>query len=305
MKTNDKKLVLVAGSIAIDTIETSKEKRQNIIGGSANYSAVASSLFAPTAITGVIGSDYPSDWLKEIKQQGITIDGIQKKEGKSFFWHGRYSEDFSKRTSIKTVLGVFEDFSPTLPQNLKEAKFVFLGNIKTSLQNKILEQLTEPEFVVMDTMTCWIEESKNELLELTKHVDLVLINNEEASMLTGYHSPFKSCRKLNEMGAKRVVIKLGDRGSLLYYEGEYFGVPPYPVENVVDPTGAGDCYGGAFIGALHAFGWKNFRDLKRASLYASAVASFAVENFGPHHILNLKKYQIRERYKFLRNLINW
>lgn len=296
---------LTVGSVAIDTIETASEKRERIIGGSANYSAAAALHFTRPLIVGVVGHDYPGEWLGLLRRSGVDTSGIIKADGESFFWHGKYNDDFSSRTSLATRLGVFENFKPVLPENFRSAEFIFLGNIKPSLQKIVLDQSTSPLLTAMDTMNCWIDSMRDEVLEIIRKVDCVLINDEELEALTGKTTPLAGLREMNKMGAGTVIVKLGKWGSILSREDSFFWTPAYPIAGIVDPTGAGDSFAGAFIGCLAAYGHGTMRDFKRAMVYASAVASFAVEHFEPGALLELRSHQIVRRFKFLRELINY
>jgi sugar/nucleoside kinase (ribokinase family) len=296
---------LTVGSVAIDTIETESEKRERIIGGSANYSAAAALHFVQPLIVGIVGDDYPRAWLDRLAQRGVDVTGIERARGESFFWHGRYSRDFSTRTSLATNLGVFENFRPVLPEKFRTAEFIFLGNIKPELQKLVLDQVSSPVFVAMDTMNCWIDRSCGEVIDLVGKVDCVLINDEELEALTGRSSPTAGLREMQRMGARTVVVKLGKWGSILLHQDGFFWSPAFPLERIVDPTGAGDSFAGAFLGCLAAYGCRAPRDFKRAMLYASAMASFAVEGFEPGALLDVEWHRVVERFQFLRNFINY
>ncbi|MFH1434922.1 MAG: PfkB family carbohydrate kinase [Pseudomonadota bacterium] len=296
---------LTVGSVAVDTIETAAEKKERIMGGSANYSSAAAMHFVTPLMVGIIGNDYPQEWLELFEEKGADTSGVRRADGMSFFWHGRYNDDFSTRTSIATQLGVFEKFEPVLPEHFRGARFVFLANIEPGLQKFVLDQLTSPAFVAMDTMNYWIERARDKVVELIRRVDCILINDEELEQLTGRASPFSGLRKLKEMGARSAVVKLGKWGSILLAGDGFFWAPAYPVENVVDPTGAGDTYAGAFTGCLAAYGHRTPRDFKRAALYASAMASFTVESFEPRALMAIEKRLINDRYMFLKELINY
>jgi sugar/nucleoside kinase (ribokinase family) len=296
---------LTVGSVAVDTIETAADRKERIIGGSASYSAAAAVHFTRPMMVGVVGDDYPMEWLDHLSRRGVDVSGVRQVEGRSFFWHGRYGPDFLTRTSLATELGVFESFKPDLPDHYRSAPFIFLANIKPSLQRMVLDQAASPLLVAMDTMNCWIEGMCDEVLDIIGRVDCLLINDEELEMLTGTATAFHGLRRIREMGARTVIVKLGKWGSILYFEDTFFWTPAYPVERVVDPTGAGDSFAGAFMGCLAAYGHATPRDYRRAMLYASAVASFAVESFEPRALLDLRPNEIAERFMFLRNLINY
>lgn len=296
---------LTVGSIAIDSIETENETRQKIMGGSAPFSAAASVHFVETFMTGVIGDDYPDEWLERFRKRGVNLTAVERRKGKSFHWHGKYDKSFSCRTSIKTELGVFENYQPSLPENLRSVDFVFLGNIKPQIQETIIDSLQSSCFIAMDTMNCWITQSRESVLRLMKKVNCVFLNDEELELIVGTCVPTTGLEKLRKLGIATAVVKLGKWGSVLLYDNEFFWSPAYPVDNVIDPTGAGDSFAGAFMGCLASYGFSTSRDFKRAMLYASSVSSFTVENFEPFALLNLKKEKIVERFQFLRKLINY
>ena len=305
MSPSEKPRLLTVGSVALDTIEVGGLVKNRIIGGSANYSAAAALRFAQPLMVGVIGDDYPEAWLELLERRGVDTTGIQREKGESFFWHGRYADDFSSRQSLVTRLGVFEHFNPRLPERYRGAEFIFLANIEPSLQRIVLDQAASPVFVAMDTMPCWIEGMCGEVLDIVRRVDCLLVNDEELAQLTGSSQPFEGLRKIRSMGARTVIVKLGRWGSILHREDTMFWTPAYPVERVVDPTGAGDSFAGAFLGCLAAYGCSSQRDFRRAMLYASAVASFAVESFEPGALLDLTTGEISQRFTFLRELINY
>ena len=296
---------LTVGSVAIDTIETTAEKRERIMGGSANYSSAAAMHFVTPLMVGIIGNDYPQEWLELFEKKGADTSGVRRADGMSFFWHGRYSDDFSTRTSVETKLGVFEKFEPVLPKHFRDARFVFLANIEPGLQTYVLDQLTSPAFVALDTMNYWIDRARDQVVDLIRRVDCVLVNDEELEQLTGRPSPFTGLRELKRMGARSAVVKLGKWGSILLVGDSFFWAPAFPVDKVVDPTGAGDTYAGALMGCLAAYGHKTPRDFKRAALYASAMASFTVESFEPRALIDIKKRLINDRYMFLKEMINY
>jgi len=297
--------LLTVGSIAFDTIETPRATRERIIGGSANFASAAAVHFVAPAMVGVVGDDYPEEWLAALRARGVDTSGVRREPGESFFWHARYHDNFADRTTVTTRLGIFERFDPRVPEALRDAELVFLANITPDLQARVLGQLARPAFTAMDTMNLWIRTAREKVLALVPAVDCVLVNDEELAGLTGAASPFEGLRELARMGARVVVVKMGPRGSVLFAGGSFFWAPAFPVADVVDPTGAGDSFAGAFLGCIGAMGGAGPRDLKRALLYASAVASFAVEAFEPRALLGLTRDRIQERYMFLRHLINY
>jgi sugar/nucleoside kinase (ribokinase family) len=272
--------LLVVGSVALDSIHTPFGETADALGGSAVYFSVAASMLSTVKVVGVIGSDYPVDELTRLAARGIDWSGVEKAEGESFRWKGKYSYDLQSRETLETRLGVFASFRPKLPIDWKSTKYLFLGNIDPELQLNVLEQMDGPRLVVCDTMNYWIQGKRPELLALMKKVDVLLVNDSEARELSGNWNIHKAGRWILERGPKWVVIKQGEYGALLIEPNRTFYVPAYPLEEVFDPTGAGDAFAGGFMGYLARVDSTAPLQLRRAMIYGSAMGSFAVQGFG-------------------------
>lgn len=272
--------LLVVGSVALDSVHTPFGETADALGGSAVFFSVASSLLAPVKVVGVIGSDYPVHELERLAVRGIDWSGVERADGESFRWKGKYSYDLQSRETLETRLGVFASFRPRLPAAWQATKYVFLGNIDPELQLSILDQVENPHLVVCDTMNYWIQGKRPELMALLKKVDILLVNDSEARELSGNWNIHRAGRWILEHGPKRVVIKQGEYGALLVEPNRTFYVPAYPLEEVFDPTGAGDAFAGGFMGYLARVGSTSPEQLRRAMVYGAAMGSFAVEGFG-------------------------
>ncbi len=296
---------LVVGSIAFDTIKNIHGKRERIVGGSSTYYAYAASLFENPKVVGVVGEDFPEEIIGEMGDRGIDTKGIETEKGKTFFWEGEYSDDFSERTSLKTELNVFEHFNPKIPDDYKEEKIVFLANIAPELQQKVIEQTGKDRYFIMDTMNLWINISREKLMETIKSVNGIIINDEEAKMLTGEHYLFEAAKQIKSLGPEFVLIKKGEHGSMLYFEDKFFVLPPYPKEVVIDPTGAGDSYAGGFVGFLNNEDKINALSLKKGMVYGTIVSSFTIEDFGIERLRKLKREDVENRLKEYKEMINF
>ena len=272
--------LLVVGSIALDSIFTPFGETADALGGSAVYFSVAGSILHPVQVVGVIGKDYPRHELESLAGRGIDWGGVEQAEGESFRWKGKYSYDLQSRETLETRLGVFADFQPRLPPAFRSAKFVFLGNIDPDLQLGVLEQVSRPELVVCDTMNYWIQGKKASLLQLLSRVDVLMVNDSEARELSGDWNIHRAGRWILRQGPKRVVIKQGEHGALLIEPRRTFYVPAYPLENVFDPTGAGDAFAGGFMAYLARTRSVAEDNVRRAMVYGAAMGSYAVEQFG-------------------------
>jgi len=291
---------VVVGSIAFDNIHTPTDKAPMLLGGSASYAAFASSYFAPTRIIGTVGKDFGAEYINRFSARKIDLEGLQHdKSGKTFFWEGRYGDNFSTCTTLDIQLNVFERFKPHLPPSYQGTPFVILGNIQPDLQLHVLDQLKEKAFVAADTRDLWIENAREELLELLKRLDMLVLNDEEALMLTGQSNLIKAGEELLESGPKMVVIKKGQHGSVLFHPEGLFAFPAYPVTAVKDPTGAGDSYLGGLVGHLAAMNRTDLTTLKHAIAYGTATASLTVEAFGPSNLEKASREIIDERYNAL------
>ena len=246
--------ILVVGSVAYDTISTPKGKVDKTLGGSANYFSSAASLYSDVNVVGVVGDDYAESDLQMLRDKNVNLDGLQQVPGKTFHWEGKYENDMNEAITLETALNVFESFDPTLPDSYKSSEYVFLANIHPDLQLNVLDQIDKPKLVGADTMNFWISSQKDRLKEVLKRIDVLLINEGEARDLTGEWNAVAAAKMITDMGPKGVVIKRGEYGFMMYSEGQYFMLPAVPVENVVDPTGAGDTFAGGFFGYLSKTG---------------------------------------------------
>lgn len=272
--------LLVVGSVALDSIYTPFGETADALGGSAVYFSVAASLLHPVQVVGVVGSDYPMKELEALAPRGIDWSGVEKAQGESFRWKGKYSYDLQSRETLETRLGVFANFQPKLPEKARECSYVFLGNIDPELQLGVLEQVRRPKLVVCDTMNYWIKSKKDVLLHLLRQVDILMVNDGEARELSGDWNIHRAGRWILERGPSRVVIKQGEYGALLLEAGRAFYVPAFPLEEVFDPTGAGDAFAGGFMGYISSTDVTTSDNLRRAMVYGSAMGSYAVERFG-------------------------
>jgi sugar/nucleoside kinase (ribokinase family) len=272
--------LLVVGSVALDSVFTPFGETADALGGSAVYFSVAAALLHPVRVVGVIGSDYPVAALEGLAPRGIDWSGVERTEGESFRWKGKYSYDLQSRETLETRLGVFADFQPKLPPACREAKYLFLGNIDPVLQLNVLEQMRDPRLVVCDTMNYWIKSKKAELLALLEKVDVLLVNDSEARELSGDWNIHRAGKWILAHGPTRVVIKQGEYGAMLIEPDRTFYVPAYPLEEVFDPTGAGDAFAGGFMGYLARADSAAPGQIRRAMVYGAAMGSFAVQGFG-------------------------
>jgi sugar/nucleoside kinase (ribokinase family) len=287
--------LLVVGSVALDSIFTPFGETADALGGSAVYFSVSASLLSPVKVVGVIGDDYPVHQLEQLGQRGIDWSGVERAAGESFRWKGKYSYDLQSRETLETRLGVFAAFDPKLPPAWRDSAFVFLGNIDPVLQLGVLDQIDRPKLVVCDTMNYWIQSRKPELLELLQRVDVLMVNDSEARELTGDWNIHRAGRWILEHGPSRVVIKQGEYGALLMEPGRTFWVPAFPLEEVFDPTGAGDAFAGGFMGYLARIGSATPDHLRRAMVYGAAMGSFAVRGFGVRGFDGVDYPQVLER----------
>jgi len=289
--------VLVVGSMAFDSIETPRGRADRILGGSAAYFALAAAFFSPVRIVGVVGEDFPEEHLTALSRSGVDLEGLQRARGKTFFWHGRYHEDLNVRDTLEVQLNVLQDFVPRIPAAYADTEYVFLGNIHPAAQLEVLEQLRRPRLVACDTMDHWINESPGELKKVLERVDAVVINDSEARMLSGHHNIVRAARAILKMGPRTVLIKRGEYGVFQFADASTFVVPAYPLEEVHDPTGAGDSFAGGFMGFLAADGAAGDDGLRRAIVHGNVTASFTVEDFGPRRLIALDRNEIDERYR--------
>lgn len=290
--------ILTVGTVAFDAIETPFGKTDKIVGGAATYIAWSASYFTqPIQIVSVIGDDFDMQELEMLHKRGVDTQGIEIRKGeKSFFWSGRYHNDMNSRDTLVTDLNVLLSFNPILPEAYKNTQYLMLGNIDPSLQIKVIEQMHKrPKLIVMDTMNFWMDVALDTLKKAVSMVDVLTINDAEARQLSGEYSLIKAARKIQELGPKFLVIKKGEHGALLFHKEEVFFAPALPLEDVFDPTGAGDTFAGGFIGHIAKTGDISFENMKRAIIYGSAMASFCVEKFGTEALKELSESQINKR----------
>jgi len=293
--------VLVVGTVAFDSIETPSGSVERVLGGSASYFALGASFFAPVRIVGVIGEDFPQDYLDLFTQRGVDIEGIKRERGETFHWRGRYHEDINVRDTIELHLNVLAGFEPQLPDNYRDAEYVFLGNIDPLMQLEVLNQIRHMKLVICDTMDYWIRESPEELKKVLQRIEMLVINDSEARLLSGYSNIVQAARAILRMGPKMVLIKRGEYGVLQFSDSSVFATPAYPLEEVFDPTGAGDSFAGGLMGQLARSGDLSQGSLRRAIVYGSVVASFTVEDFGVKRLTDTSLPEIEDRYqKFVR-----
>jgi len=291
--------LLIVGTVAFDAIETPFGQTDKILGGAATFIGLAASQFnnVDSAIVSIVGEDFPQEYLDLLSNKNIDISSIEViKGGKTFFWKGKYHNDLNTRDTLITELNVLADFSPVVPENYKDAAIVMLGNLHPSVQMSVINQMTKkPKLIALDTMNFWMDNALDELLNVIKHIDVITINDEEARQLTGEYSLVKAAAKIQEMGPKYVVIKKGEHGALLFHKDEIFFAPALPLEEVFDPTGAGDTFAGGFSGYLAQTENISFENLKNAIIHGSNLASFCVERFGTERMENLKNDEIKDR----------
>ncbi len=289
--------VLVVGTVAFDSVETPHASAERILGGSAAYFAMTASFFAPVQLVGVIGEDFPQEYLDLLSGRGVDLEGLKKEMGDTFHWRGRYHEDLNVRDTLELHLNVLSGYVPHLPESYRDSQYVFLGNIDPTMQLKVLEQLTNSRLVACDTMDHWIQGSNAELQKVLRRVEILVINDSEARMLSGQHNIVKAARSILKMGPRVLLIKRGEYGVLQFTDSSVFATPAYPLEEVFDPTGAGDSFAGGFVGYLARTGDHSERGLRRAIAYGSVVASFAVEDFGLRRMIPLTLQDIEDRYR--------
>jgi sugar/nucleoside kinase (ribokinase family) len=297
--------VLVVGSVALDTVETPFGSAEEVVGGSAVFFAASASHLTAVKVVGVVGDDYPVERLDPLVERGVDFGGLEKLPGASFRWRGRYRHDLNSAETLDTQLGVFATFKPRIPDAFRGAPFVFLGNIDPSIQLDVLSQIRGPRVVACDTMNFWIEGKRAELLEVLRKVDVLTINDGEARQLSGRPNLLKAAMWLQEQGPRTIVIKKGEHGALLFTGQSIFFAPAYPLEDVFDPTGAGDSFAGGFIGSLANSGELSEAALRRAVIYGSAMGSFAVERFSIDGLLSISRADISRRIRHFHDLVSF
>ena len=297
--------VLVVGSVALDSVETPFGKADDVLGGSATFFSASASHFTKVQVVGVVGSDYPVEKLEPLVKRGVDLAGLEHAEGESFRWRGRYRHDLNSAETLETRLGVFSHFRPKIPEQFRDTPFVFLGNIDPRLQIDVLRQVKSPTLVACDTMNFWIESRRPDLLELLGKVDMVLLNDGEARQLSEQANLVKAARWIRARGPRYVIIKKGEHGAFMFTEHHVFHAPAYPLEDVFDPTGAGDSFAGGFIGYLARHGDLGDASMRRAMIYGSVMGSFAVEQFSIERLLSLTPADIQERVAAFHRLVTF
>jgi len=296
--------VLIVGSIALDDVKTPVEERFDLLGGSASYAAVAAGYFSPINLVGIVGEDFPANHWEFLQSRGINLEGVQRAQGKTFRWSGEYMWDMNTRETRSVALNVFETFSPKLPENFRDSDYILLANIAPSLQLQVLDQVEKPKFVIADTMDLWINIAQPDLLTLLKRIDMLILNDSEARELTKETSLIKAGHKIRSLGPRIVAVKKGEHGCLLFGENDFFSCPAYPLEDIHDPTGAGDTFAGGLTGYLASRGNSHvsFATLKTAVVVGSVLASYNVEAFSLERMRTIGKEDILSRFNEFQDL---
>jgi sugar/nucleoside kinase (ribokinase family) len=296
--------LLAVGTIAFDSIETPYDHRDDALGGSGTYFAHAASFFTPVRLVGVVGTDFPDEPLAAMRERGIDTTGVEIADGKTFRWKGRYEADWNTRHTIYTHLNVFEHFDPKVPAPYRDSRFVFLANAAPAIQMKALEQCKAPTFTMADTMNLWIDVARDDLGELMRRVDGLVLNDEEARMLSGERNLIRAARKVLEMGPRLVILKKGEHGAFAVGDNVHFALPAYPVDDVEDPTGAGDAFAGGFMGYIASAQNCQPATLRRAMLYGTVTASFCVEGFSVEELGKRYRGDVEGRFNELLSIVS-
>jgi len=297
--------LLIVGTLAFDAIETPFGKTDKILGGAATYIGLSASQFQVDAgIVSIVGGDFPEEYLKMLNDRNIDTSGVEiVSEGKTFFWRGKYHNDLNTRDTLATDLNVLANFNPVVPPSYLDSDFLMLGNLHPAVQNAVIEQISvKPKLIVLDTMNFWMDNALEALLKVIKKIDVITINDEEARQLSGEYSLVRAAQKIHQMGPNYVVIKKGEHGALLFNNGDVFFAPALPLEEVFDPTGAGDTFAGGFIGYLASTHDISFANMKRAVIFGSNLASFSVEKFGTERMVDLRKDEVQSRLQEFKEL---
>lgn len=289
--------ILVVGSVALDSVRTPAGSEDDVLGGSATYFSISASYFAPVSLVAVVGEDFPEEHIRLLMSKGVDTSGLQRQKGKTFRWKGEYGEDMNSARTLETQLNVFAEFSPAMRPEHRDIEYVFLGNIDPDLQRTVLEQMNRPKLVACDTMNYWINHKRDALLKTLSRVDVLLINDAETRQLAEEKNLLLAARKVLALGPKTLVVKRGEYGSLMVSNRSTFETPAFPLEAVVDPTGAGDTFAGGFMGYIAACGNVNEESLRKAVVCGSVMASFSVSEFGPRRLESLTYPEIRMRYQ--------
>ena len=297
--------VLVVGSVALDSVETPFGKAEDVLGGSATFFSASASHLTKVSVVGVVGSDFPVENLEPLRKRGVDFSGLEHAEGNSFRWRGRYRHDLNSAETLETHLGVFSHFSPKIPDAFRSRQYVFLANIDPRLQLEVVKQVSKPKLVACDTMNFWIQSRRPDIIELLKHVDLVTLNDGEARQLTEKSNLVQAAQWILARGPRHVIIKKGEHGAFMFTANSIFFAPAFPLENVFDPTGAGDAFAGGFIGYLAATGDLSEANLRRAVICGSVMGSFAVESFSIDRLMTVTRPEIDQRMSEMRRLVTF
>jgi sugar/nucleoside kinase (ribokinase family) len=297
--------LLVVGSVALDSVETPFGKQEDVLGGSATFFSVSASFFTQVMAVAVVGEDFPEEHLDFLRRRGVDLEGVTREPGRTFRWRGKYTYQLNEAQTLDTQLNVFERFAPRLPERYRQAQYVFLGNIHPELQSQVLDQVRSPRLVAADTMNFWISGSLSALKKTLTRVHLLFVNDAEARALAGEHNVVKAARAILRMGPNRVVIKRGEYGALLFEKEHVFALPAYPLEDVFDPTGAGDTFAGGFMGHLAQSGREDHPVLRRSMVFGSVMAAFNVEQFSLERLRSLTVAEIHARYQLFRQLTHF
>ncbi len=297
--------LVVVGSMALDTVRTPFGEAREVLGGAATYFALAASNYTRVQVVAVVGEDFPEEHLDLLRQRNIDVSGVQRRPGRTFRWTGEYDYDLNTAHTLDTQLGVFADFHPRLPDHYRDAEFVFLANIDPRLQLEVLRQMRAPRLRALDSMNFWIDSRRAELTEAIANVDIVLLNEGEVRQYAATYNLYVAARRMLELGPTALVVKKGEHGAVLVSNGGVFVAPAFPLESVLDPTGAGDSFAGGFLGYLAGVGDVSLASIKRAMIHGSAVASFAVEEFSVSRLVRLRPEELQERYDQFRDLTSF
>lgn len=295
--------VLIVGSLAFDDLEMPSGTFNDVVGGAATYSSIAASLLAPVRLVGVVGHDFPEAVLTDLNERGVDTAGVERAQGKTFRWRGRYAPDLASRTTLDTQLNVFADFSPKIPAAFRSTPIVLLGNIHPALQLEVLAQIDKPKLVVADTMNFWISGEPKLLGDVLSKIDLLVINDEECRELSGIHNLVRAAADVRRRGPSRLIVKRGEHGALYFDDAGAFFAPAYPLEEVHDPTGAGDSFAGGLVGYVARLGDLHHHVMRRAMYFGAALGSFCVEGIGPRRLLNVTQSDLRKRMEAFMALV--
>lgn len=298
--------MLVVGSVAFDTLHIAGKSHERVLGGSATYASIAASYFTPVQLVGVVGRDFPDDAVQLLRSKQIDLAGLEVVDGETFHWEGRYADDFTSRETIRTDLNVFADFEPKIPASFNDAPFVMLGNIDPGLQMQVLDQIKKPKMVLVDTMNLWIDIRQDALDDLLKRVDVLVLNDEEARQYTGEHNLVCAGKALQQKGPHTVIIKKGEHGAILFQDDqELFSVPALPLDEVNDPTGAGDTFAGALLGYLAKNDDISHEAMRRAIVYGTVVASYCVQGVSTERVAKMTNDEIDARYAWMNRMVSF